>query len=51
MSFELANILRCPATGSTLSRESNEYVSQKGQRYPIIQGVPVLLTPQEDPTL
>jgi len=51
MSFDLENILRCPETGSPLQREQNAYVSPAGQRYSIVQGVPVLLTPRDDPTL
>ena len=51
MSFEIENFLRCPATGSPLRREANAYISEEGQSYPVIQEVPVLLTPKEDPTL
>lgn len=50
MAFEIDHILRCPVTGSHLRREDNHYVAGNTQRYPVVHGVPVLLTKKEAPT-
>jgi SAM-dependent methyltransferase len=39
----LLPILRCPVSGSTLSLEQDMLISTTGARYPIIDGIPVLL--------
>ncbi len=43
--------LRCPVSATELTLEGDELVSRAGQRYPIVQGVPVLLAETNDPTL
>lgn len=40
----LLPILRCPATGSPLSQDGAELVSEEGARYPVVDGVPVLVS-------
>lgn len=44
-------ILQCPLNGDPLHQEGDWLVSSRGERYPIIQGVPVLLVKTTDPTL
>jgi 2-polyprenyl-3-methyl-5-hydroxy-6-metoxy-1,4-benzoquinol methylase len=44
-------ILRCPLNGDALRVDGEWLISTKGERYPIIQGVPVLLVETNDPTL
>ena len=39
----LAEMLVCPADGTALHREDEWLVSESGRRYPIVDGVPVLL--------
>lgn len=51
MTFDLHNILRCPVTGSSLHKEGGFLVSVEGARYPVVHGVPVLLSFKEEPTL
>ena len=35
--------LRCPATGHPLELRDGEYVNPEGRRYPVVDGVPVLI--------
>ena len=48
---DLNAILACPVDGTPLERESDEWVSSAGRRYPTIQGVPVLFRPDATDTL
>ena len=41
----LLNLLACPVTGTSLTIEGESLVSEAGTRYPVINGVPVLLPP------
>ena len=41
----LLALLVCPVDGSSLSLEGEQLVSARGARYPIVNGVPVLLPP------
>ena len=50
MKHSLLSRLRCPLNGDALTHEGNGLVSTMGEYYPIIHGVPVLLTKTEDPT-
>jgi len=43
--------LRCPANGDELTRRGDMLISASGREYPIVQGVPVLLSNTDDPTL
>jgi hypothetical protein len=53
LSSALLAVLRCPVTGSTLVQEGDELVATASApngttpRYPIEDGIPVLLPPQE----
>lgn len=47
----LEELLACPVDGSALTREGNEWVSAAGQRYPTIQGIPVLFRPDVTDTI
>ncbi|MEE3719028.1 methyltransferase domain-containing protein [Tumidithrix elongata RA019] len=49
--LDLDSILRCPVTNSAMTQEGKFYVSAEGIRYPIVQGVPVLLAPRTESTL
>lgn len=48
---ELLKILACPVSGGPLHQEGDSLVSELGARYPIIEGVPVLLLDDVDQTL
>ena len=41
----LLPLLVCPVDGSSLSLEGEQLVSEQGARYPIVNGIPVLLPP------
>jgi SAM-dependent methyltransferase len=43
--------LRCPVNGDKLTRRGDMLISAAGKQYPIVQGVPVLLSNTDDPTL
>lgn len=43
--------LRCPVNGDELTRRGNTLISAAGREYPIVHGVPVLLSNTDDPTL
>lgn len=45
------SFLRCPLHGDPLRQEGDRLVSTRGERYPVVQGVPVLLAKTADPTL
>ena len=55
LSPELLSVLRCPVTGSLLEQDGDELVStapgESGQklRYPIADGIPLLLPPELRP--
>jgi len=40
-SFE--DILMCPKTGSKLQREGDFLISPEGEKYPVINGIPILI--------
>jgi uncharacterized protein YbaR (Trm112 family) len=42
---EFLKRLACPVDGGALIQEGDELVSAAGRRYPVIEGVPVLLPP------
>lgn len=43
--------LRCPVNGDELARRGEMLISRSGREYPIVHGVPVLLSNTDDPTL
>jgi ubiquinone/menaquinone biosynthesis C-methylase UbiE len=43
--------LRCPVNGDGLTRRGDMLISTAGREYPIVHGVPVLLSDTDDPTL
>ncbi len=51
MPFDIDNLLRCPLTGSSLQRGEKWFESAEGKRYPIVHGLPVLLSPKKSYTL
>ena len=44
-------LLCCPDTGAPLEQEGLWLLAPQGQRFPIVHGIPVLLAPNENPTL
>jgi uncharacterized protein YbaR (Trm112 family) len=40
---EVLAVLSCPLSGTSLRQEGKYLVSQAGHRYPIVQGIPLLL--------
>ena len=42
-------ILRCPESGSALVREGDALVSAEGVRYPIRDGIPIMLADEARP--
>ncbi|MDD5026168.1 MAG: methyltransferase domain-containing protein [Candidatus Peribacteraceae bacterium] len=42
------SLLRCPASGSPLTLDGDALVNASRQRYPIVNGIPRLLTPTKD---
>jgi len=48
---ELLQMLACPVTGGPLRQDGGSLVSQAGARYPVIEGVPVLLVDDVEQTL
>jgi uncharacterized protein len=40
---QFLSMLRCPLTGSTLREEGDFLVAESGLRYPIRDGIPVML--------
>lgn len=52
MDDDFLGSLRCPADGSSLRRDGEDWlVSEGGRRYPVVQGVPVLLRDDVPDTL
>ena len=42
--------LVCPRDRGALTREGDELVCAEGHRYPVVDGIPVLLVPEDEPT-
>ena len=47
LSPELLSLLRCPLEGTSLRQEGSWLLSETGRRYPIVQGIPVLLADED----
>jgi SAM-dependent methyltransferase/uncharacterized protein YbaR (Trm112 family) len=51
MNSELLTILQCPRDGSSLRVDNAGLRCQEGHRYPIVEGVPILLLPEQQQTI
>ena len=43
--------LRCPADGSKLHLDNSDLISENGRKYPIVDGVPVMLLEEQEQTM